>query len=79
MLGIECNGATFIVSSRRSPQEIVISRKNLFFSASKILNSIVVDIVKYLYLLYVITGKLLATHFFFLSLKMILEPEKKKK
>ena len=29
--------------------EIGISRKNLFFSASKMANSIVVDIVKYLY------------------------------
>ena len=49
--------------TRRSTPEVVLSSKNLN-SVSKVANRIIVDILKYLYQPYVITGKLLASRFY---------------
>ena len=50
VVGIECNGAAFLIIPRRSTPEIVLSRifQN---SASKMANCIIVDVVNYLMLL----------------------------
>ena len=53
MVWIECHDAAI---SRRSAPELFSQEKNLNF-ASKVANWIIVDVHKYLYQPYVITGK----------------------
>ena len=53
-----------LTSFQEGPHQCAFKEKSFQNSASKMANWIIVDIVKYLLALHVITSKLLATHFF---------------
>ena len=66
-VGIECDNATFECHFKKVHTRNNSFKKKILNSASKVLNWIIVDILKYLYKRYVITDKVLATHFFLLE------------
>ena len=66
-VGIECDNATFECHFKKVHTRNNSFKKKILNSASKVLNWIIVDMLKYLYKRYVITDKVLATHFFIRS------------
>ena len=59
MVGMECNGAAFLMSFQEGPPQKLFFQGFFQNCASKMANCNIVVIVNYL----IITGKLLATHF----------------
>ena len=51
MVEIECNGAAFLMSFQEGPYQKLFSQEFFQYSASKMENCIIVDIVNYLMLL----------------------------